>query len=132
MYFNKEDLEELRKKGLEDLESMDEEHKGLKYKSAADLQINCLHCNHDRFHRGNALLNTRGLTFFDLDWLNRGATTLVCNQCGFVHCGVCQGSCRVPFKLYRLVDLFFFSLNSRSLFRIQPYLILQTPVTRVT
>jgi hypothetical protein len=46
--------------------------------------------------------------------------------------GVCQGSCRVPFKLYRLIDLFFFSLNSRSLFRIQPYLIIQTPVPCVT
>ncbi|OUM87916.1 MAG: hypothetical protein BAA01_10725 [Bacillus thermozeamaize] len=59
--------------------------KGHRYESGARKIITCLHCEHDRFEEGRALLNTRGFSFFDLDWLNRGATILTCMQCGLVH-----------------------------------------------
>lgn len=52
--------------------------------AAAGKPVTCPHCAEDRFHRGTALLNTAGLTFFDLDWLNRSATTLACARCGLV------------------------------------------------
>jgi predicted nucleic-acid-binding Zn-ribbon protein len=43
--------------------------------------ITCPHCGHNQFDRGVALLNTPGMTFFDLDWANRTATILSCKQC---------------------------------------------------
>ena len=44
----------------------------------------CTHCGHDLFESKEILLNTRGLTFFKLDWLNRSAMALVCANCGLV------------------------------------------------
>ncbi len=44
--------------------------------------ITCPHCSHDRFRPGKALLSARALTFWGLDWANREATTLRCEQCG--------------------------------------------------
>ena len=35
-----------------------------------------------RFWKGEAQLNTAGLTFLDLDFLNRSATVLRCVDCG--------------------------------------------------
>lgn len=46
--------------------------------------IACPHCREDRFEAREILLNTRGLTFLKLDWLNRSATALVCGRCGHV------------------------------------------------
>ena len=47
--------------------------------------LECMHCRSKRFTEGSALLNTRGLTFFNLDWLNRAARVLACANCGFLH-----------------------------------------------
>lgn len=52
--------------------------------TAADRPITCHHCDSDVFEDRTALLNTRVLTFFRLDWLNRDATVLVCAQCGLL------------------------------------------------
>lgn len=46
--------------------------------------VTCPICGYDRFHTREALLNTRGLTFFNLDWANKKAAVYVCDQCG--HC----------------------------------------------
>lgn len=46
--------------------------------------LKCPHCGHGAFHQGSALLNTAGMTFFNLDWANRSATTLACTQCGHI------------------------------------------------
>ncbi|HHV63773.1 MAG TPA: hypothetical protein GXX46_01645 [Peptococcaceae bacterium] len=85
MYYNKEELERLRQKSEEYLKELEQKEKGFQYISQDGKQITCLHCNYDRFDKGTALLNTRGLTFLDLDWLNEGATTLTCKRCGFIH-----------------------------------------------
>jgi len=85
MYYNKEQLRKIREKGEEQLKELEKENKGDKYRSAADMEIVCQHCQHDHFEKGEALLNTRGLTFFDLDWLNGSAITLACTRCGFIH-----------------------------------------------
>ena len=44
-------------------------------------KITCQHCGGDQFFERNALLNTVGMTFFDLDWANRQAALLVCLSC---------------------------------------------------
>lgn len=51
---------------------------------AAGEKIACRHCANDRFTEQAVLLNTRGLTFFKLDWLNKGATALICSECGLI------------------------------------------------
>ena len=49
---------------------------------AGGTPILCAHCSNDWFEARQILLNTRGLTFLKLDWLNRSATALVCAKCG--------------------------------------------------
>ncbi|HSK46666.1 MAG TPA: DNA-binding protein [Coriobacteriia bacterium] len=48
----------------------------------AGVQVKCSHCGGEKFDEGSALLNTPGLTFFNLDWANRDAFLLVCDRCG--------------------------------------------------
>ena len=45
-------------------------------------KIICPHCGHDEFVEGRAQLNTAGMSFLNLDWANRSATTLACAECG--------------------------------------------------
>ncbi len=42
----------------------------------------CPHCNGETFHRGEAQLNTAGMTFLKLEWLNKTADLYICTQCG--------------------------------------------------
>jgi hypothetical protein len=51
---------------------------------AGGAPILCAHCSNDGFEGREILLNTRGLTFLKLDWLNRSATALVCAKCGHI------------------------------------------------
>jgi len=43
--------------------------------------IQCPHCGGREFESRKILLNTRGATFFNFDWLNRAATALTCVEC---------------------------------------------------
>jgi uncharacterized protein YjbI with pentapeptide repeats len=43
--------------------------------------IRCLLCGGEWFVIGNAVIETRGLVFLDLGWLNRGASILTCKAC---------------------------------------------------
>ena len=51
---------------------------------AGGQKVTCPHCKSEGFFEGRALLNTFGMTFLKLDWANKEATTLMCNQCGLV------------------------------------------------
>ena len=84
VYYNEEKLERLKKQN-EEYWKQKEEEKGYKYTTEAGLQVVCTHCKHERFEEGKALLNTRGMTFFNLDWLNDEATILICKRCGYTH-----------------------------------------------
>ena len=53
--------------------------------AAAGQPIRCTHCRHASFIAGSALMNTVGMTFLNLDWANKTATTLMCDGCGLVH-----------------------------------------------
>ena len=85
MYFSEEELERIRKEGEERLTKQEEEARGYKYQSGNGIQVVCVHCKHDSFQKGSAQLNTRGMTFLGLDWLNESATTLICSRCGYIH-----------------------------------------------
>jgi predicted nucleic-acid-binding Zn-ribbon protein len=44
--------------------------------------LTCIHCGGDSFDERQAQLNTAGMTFLKLDWLNKSATVFVCETCG--------------------------------------------------
>jgi len=46
--------------------------------------LRCPHCGNDSFERHSILLNTRALTFFNLDFLNRAADAYCCTKCGLI------------------------------------------------
>ncbi len=48
---------------------------------AADKPVVCDQCGNDLFSEKPVLLNTRLLTFFRFDWLDKGATVLICSNC---------------------------------------------------
>lgn len=50
--------------------------------SVAGKAVQCPHCGGTHFDCRQILLNTRGATFFNFDWLNKGATVLTCEKCG--------------------------------------------------
>ncbi|MBZ5741139.1 hypothetical protein [Nocardioides mangrovi] len=50
-----------------------------------DRQLSCLVCDGRLFAYRQVLLNTAGMTYVGLDWLNRAAVGVVCRECGFVH-----------------------------------------------
>ncbi|HEY9740972.1 MAG TPA: hypothetical protein V6C90_10825 [Coleofasciculaceae cyanobacterium] len=55
------------------------------YKLADERQLRCLVCDYQLFWYQEAQLNTAVATFFNLDWANRSAICLVCDQCGYIH-----------------------------------------------
>ena len=44
----------------------------------------CPHCEHNQFWTRTTLMNTKGATFFGLEWANKHATNYVCDRCGYV------------------------------------------------
>lgn len=48
-------------------------------------QLSCLVCDGTRFGYREVLMNTAGMTFFDLDWANKNAHGIICLACGYVH-----------------------------------------------
>lgn len=46
--------------------------------------VSCTTCAHDRFRQRTAQLNTTFATMFWLDWANRSATCLVCDNGGYI------------------------------------------------
>ena len=44
--------------------------------------LGCSHCSGNTFFERSALLNTRGMTWLGLDWLNEGAEVFSCATCG--------------------------------------------------
>lgn len=45
----------------------------------------CHLCQGIQFADRKVKLNTTGMSFFDLDWLNKSADGLICESCGYVH-----------------------------------------------
>jgi hypothetical protein len=51
----------------------------------AGVDLRCQICQHDSFFERKGQLNTRGLTFFRLDWINPAARCVICANCGYIH-----------------------------------------------
>lgn len=47
--------------------------------------LSCHTCGGLLFARREIKMTTTGMTFLDLDWLNRSADGAICVRCGFVH-----------------------------------------------
>ncbi|MDQ3475666.1 MAG: DUF2510 domain-containing protein [Actinomycetota bacterium] len=47
--------------------------------------LRCVNCHFTDFAQSEFLLNTRGMTMFDLDAFNAAANCLICRRCGFIH-----------------------------------------------
>lgn len=45
-------------------------------------ELTCPHCRGKSFTHHKAQLNTAGMTFLELDWLNKSADTFHCRTCG--------------------------------------------------
>ena len=52
--------------------------------TVAGKTVTCSHCGGTDFEEGSAQLNTAGLSFLDLDWLNKSATIYKCAACGHI------------------------------------------------
>lgn len=52
--------------------------------SMGNVPISCPCCRHDSFRKDYRQLNSRGATFFGIDWANRNAVILVCEQCSYI------------------------------------------------
>jgi uncharacterized protein YbaR (Trm112 family) len=44
----------------------------------------CPVCKHTKFWGRTTLMNTAGMSFFDLDWANRSAQNFICSSCRYV------------------------------------------------
>lgn len=44
----------------------------------------CSHCGSDAFHSTKSQLHTKGLTFFQLEWLGQNVFALVCDNCSHI------------------------------------------------
>jgi hypothetical protein len=47
--------------------------------------LRCLVCTHTRFWRRAGLLDTGVASFFGLEWANRRAVCVICENCGYIH-----------------------------------------------
>lgn len=47
-------------------------------------KLSCPICGHKLFWTRRTLMNTRGLTFFNLDWANQDAKNYICEHCGYI------------------------------------------------
>lgn len=50
-----------------------------------DIQLECQICACEEFEERQAQLNTSGMSFMGLEWLNKSARCFVCLRCGYVH-----------------------------------------------
>jgi hypothetical protein len=48
-------------------------------------ELVCIICKGKNFHHQKTMMNTSGLTFFGIEWLNDEAENYVCDSCGYVH-----------------------------------------------
>jgi hypothetical protein len=46
--------------------------------------LKCPICGGTEFSKRTSLLNSRGLTFLNLDWSNQGAINYICERCGYI------------------------------------------------
>lgn len=50
----------------------------------AKLEIKCPICGGRDFEKRRGVMDTRGASFFNMTWANRGSTELICRGCLYV------------------------------------------------
>jgi predicted nucleic-acid-binding Zn-ribbon protein len=80
------DCREIRKQDEEKQRQEDEQQRmeAMESKIVNGKKVHCPICENDRFRKQNTLMNTRGATMMDLDWMNASAQTCICKSCGYV------------------------------------------------
>ncbi|HAB18308.1 MAG TPA: hypothetical protein DCE44_17940 [Verrucomicrobiales bacterium] len=48
-------------------------------------QLKCLMCGHESFHKRRSHIATALVTSMNPEWMDRQASCLVCDHCGFIH-----------------------------------------------
>ncbi|MGG3886031.1 hypothetical protein [Brevibacillus panacihumi] len=48
------------------------------------VRLTCPCCQNDTFQKDYRQLNSRGATFFGLDWANKEAAILICKRCSYI------------------------------------------------
>ncbi|MED1951737.1 hypothetical protein [Brevibacillus centrosporus] len=56
----------------------------MKYSALGVSIITCPCCQNDTFDKDYRQLNSRGATFFGLDWANKEASILICKRCSYI------------------------------------------------
>ncbi|MDR7318969.1 hypothetical protein [Brevibacillus nitrificans] len=56
----------------------------MKYSALGVSSITCPCCQNDTFDKDYRQLNSRGATFFGLDWANKEASILICKRCSYI------------------------------------------------
>ena len=66
---------------------MKEEKKAMErtiYVGDREIELVCPICGGKKFFDRKTLMNTVGMTFFDLDWANPEATNFICEDCSYI------------------------------------------------
>ncbi|MDA2810468.1 hypothetical protein O4J56_07450 [Nocardiopsis sp. RSe5-2] len=61
------------------------EQPGHRVKLRNGMDLSCVVCRNDSFHEREWQLNTAGMSFFNLDFLNRSAICYICAECRYIH-----------------------------------------------
>jgi len=72
-----------QKKALENEDIVSARADAKKY-SLHGRELICPFCGYDQFWIRDTLLNTRGATFWGVEWANKQAQNYICNHCGYV------------------------------------------------
>ncbi len=54
------------------------------YVGDREIELVCPICGGKKFFQRLTLMNTVGMTFFDLDWANPEATNFICKDCSYI------------------------------------------------
>jgi len=49
-----------------------------------DTILKCPICHNNEFQTRYSLMNTAGMSFMDLDWLNKESQNFICTKCGYI------------------------------------------------
>lgn len=54
------------------------------YLGEKEIELVCPICGGKKFFKRSTLMNTAGMTFLDLDWVNPEATNFICEDCTYI------------------------------------------------
>ena len=55
------------------------------YLDEREIELVCPICGCKKFFKRSTLMNTKGMTFFDMDWADSEATNFICEDCTYIY-----------------------------------------------